>query len=115
MKIERMTSARQRGRGVSGSGWHSMETSVARQTGGGRSRMPRESTTERIAWHRSELLRLEREQRQQLVATIAAVVGSRAFTNRELWDHRLVSPALAALFDDAGLTNARQLGKRLKQ
>jgi hypothetical protein len=38
-----------------------------------------------------------------------------AFSARELWAHRLVSPALAAALEDAGIRTARQLGKRLRR
>jgi hypothetical protein len=71
------------------------------------------SLAAQIAWHRSELQRLEQEQRQAQHATIAAILGRVSFSARDLWDHQTVSPELAALFSALNIRNARQLGKRL--
>ncbi|HMJ81939.1 MAG TPA: hypothetical protein VK504_02160 [Vicinamibacterales bacterium] len=37
------------------------------------------------------------------------------FSARDLWQHATISPALASTFVEAGIQNARQLGKRLRQ
>lgn len=71
---------------------------------------------DRIAAVEAELRELRQQQRRELVAAIAGLVGPRVmFSAGELWAHRAVSPALATAFDDAGIRNARQLGKRLRQ
>jgi hypothetical protein len=73
------------------------------------------SLTAQIAWHRTELARLERQQRQAQHDTIAAIVGPGVcFNARELFQHAAVSPELAALFVESNIRNPRQLGKRLK-
>ena len=69
---------------------------------------------DRIQQLRSELAALERLQRQAQHDTIAAIIGPRvSFSAKELWQHQPLYPELAALFAEAGIQNARQLGKRL--
>ena len=73
------------------------------------------SIAARIAHLETELHALRTQQRAEFIATIAIVVGPGVvFTARELFQHRVVSPALAAAFIDAGIYNARVLGKRLR-
>ena len=75
-----------------------------------------ESVAQRIAWHRAQLAALEHQQREDLIGSIAAVVGAGvAFSAKELFAHRRISPALASAFDDARITSAKQLGKKLRQ
>jgi hypothetical protein len=78
---------------------------------------------EQIAFHRSELQRLEQQQRgerrqqqrEYLTTQIVLVVGKRvAFSAADLWQHQVVQPALAATFSELHICSARQLGKRLK-
>lgn len=59
---------------------------------------------------------LRARQRGELVAVISVLIGPGiAFSARELFDHRLVSPELGAALEAAGLTSVRQLGKKLRQ
>jgi hypothetical protein len=70
----------------------------------------------RIAWHLAEARRLEQQQRQELVTLIATTIGDQVvFSAKELFEHRVVSPALAAALEDAGITSVRKLGKKLRQ
>ena len=70
----------------------------------------------RIVELETELAALRHQQRQALAAAIRIVVGPGVvFSARELWAHRLASPALAAAFRDAGIHSPRSLGKRLRQ
>jgi hypothetical protein len=74
------------------------------------------SLAARIAALETELVELRQQQRTELVVTIAAVIGPGvAFSARELWEHRVISPALASVLAELGLTSARQLGKKLRQ
>jgi hypothetical protein len=76
---------------------------------------PTQPLAVRIAALRAELAALEQAQRQALIGAIAGLVGPGVvFNSRELWAHRAVSPALATALADAGIGNAQQLGKRLK-
>jgi hypothetical protein len=68
-----------------------------------------------IAWHRSEISRLEQQQRVELRDTIAAVVGPVAFDARALWSQRWTSRALLEAFEAVNIRNAQQLGKRLRR
>src|SRR5262245_26538639 len=70
----------------------------------------------RIAYHEAALRALRRQQRDALVVIIATIIGPGvAFSARELFAHRAVSRELGAAFEAAGITNARKLGKRLRQ
>jgi len=74
------------------------------------------SIAARIAFHEAALAALKQEQRAAIVAAIAITIGPGVtFSARELFQHRVVSPELAAAFSDAGIHNARVLGKRLRQ
>ncbi len=74
------------------------------------------STAARIVEVKRELAALEQRQRDELITTIAIVVGSGVcFSARELYRHGYVSAELQTAFDEAGITSARQLGKRLRQ
>lgn len=74
------------------------------------------TVADRIRWHEAEILELRRAQREALRAAIALVVGDgHAFSAKELFEHRIVSPTLATAFRDLGIRNAQQLGKKLKQ
>ena len=73
------------------------------------------SLAARIAQLETALLELRQQQRTELVVAIAAVIGSGVvFSARELWEHRVVSPALACAFDELGIHSPRQLGKKLR-
>jgi hypothetical protein len=77
---------------------------------------PRSTLAERIHELRRELLLLEQEQRAALRARIAATIPPGvAFSARELFDHRVINPAWSHALTEAGITSARQLGKRLRQ
>jgi hypothetical protein len=77
---------------------------------------PRPVLAVRIAQLETELLALRQQQRETLKDQIALDVGPGvAFNARELWDHRLVSSALAAALRELNIRNARQLGKKLRQ
>lgn len=68
-----------------------------------------------IAVHEAAILELRQQQRAELLATIAVVVGARDFTAGELWRHaEHVSAELRALFVEHGLTSTRTLAKRLE-
>ena len=70
----------------------------------------------RLREARATVAHLEQQQRDELVATIAASVpAGYVFSARELFDHRLVSPELRQAFEDGGIHSVRQLGKRLRQ
>lgn len=70
----------------------------------------------RIAALQIELAALRQQQRAELIATIATVIGPGVvFSARELWQHRHASVELAAAFRDAQIHSPRQLGKRLRQ
>jgi hypothetical protein len=74
------------------------------------------STAARLRALRLEVAELEQRTREDLRRTIVTIVGPGvAFSARALFDHRVVSPELAEAFADAGLHNARQLGKKLRQ
>lgn len=74
------------------------------------------STAARIRDLRLELAALEQRQRDELLATIAAVVGSGVcFSARELFELRGLSGELRQAFDDAGIRSPKQLGKKLRQ
>jgi hypothetical protein len=63
-----------------------------------------------------ELAALHQQQRDELLAILTLVVGSgHCFSAKELWQHRRVSPLLAVAFRDLRISNAQQLGKKLKQ
>jgi hypothetical protein len=68
----------------------------------------------RIAAHQAaieQLCALER-----LVLTIGLTIGRGiAFSAAELFDHRIVSPGLAAAFTAAGVRSPKTLGKKLRQ
>lgn len=75
-----------------------------------------QSTADRIRALRLELAALEQQQRADLVRTIATVIDPGVvFSAAELFEHRVVSPALAAAFEDVDIRSPRQLGKRLRQ
>lgn len=68
----------------------------------------------RIAALEHELEALRRL--EALAGTIATIIGPGVlFSARELFEYRLVSPELEAALEAAGIHNARQLGKRLRQ
>ena len=70
----------------------------------------------RIAALEHELRELRQQLHEQLLVTIAGIVGDRAFSARELWQHaQQVSLELREAFDQAGITSTRQLGKRLQR
>jgi hypothetical protein len=70
----------------------------------------------RIAQLERELAQARQDLRAALVTTIRSQIGPGvAFSASELFQHRLVNPALAAAFCDAGIHSPRQLGKRLRQ
>ena len=74
------------------------------------------SLAERIRTLRLELAALEEQQRQELFSVLTTVIpAGTVFSARDLFDHRVISPALALVLDDAGITSARKLGKRLQQ
>lgn len=71
---------------------------------------------DRIVRLEAELAALRQQRRAALVRAIAASIGPGiAFSARELFLHRVVNPDLAAALRDAGIKDARQLGKRLQQ
>src|SRR5262245_29195505 len=75
-----------------------------------------ESTAEQIVRLERELLALRHEQDVGFVRAITSIIGTAvAFSARELFEHRMVSPALQAVFDDAGVSSVKQLGKRLRR
>jgi hypothetical protein len=75
-----------------------------------------QTISSRIRQLEDELRALRAQQRDDLVAAIAAVVGPGvAFGARELFAYSVLSPDLAAAFEDANIRNARVLGKRLRQ
>jgi hypothetical protein len=70
----------------------------------------------RIKVLEDELRGLRAQQRTDLVAAIAQVIGNGVlFSARELFDHAAINQDLAAALVDAGIHNARVLGKRLRQ
>jgi hypothetical protein len=70
----------------------------------------------RLAAARHLVASLERQQRNELVAAIAATVGAGVvFSSADLWQHRLVSPELMSALINAGITTVRKLGKKLRQ
>lgn len=84
-----------------------------------RRRLPTASRTglaHRIAWHRTELVRLEQQQRQALVAAITTTIGPNiSFSAAELFAHRAASPELAAALADAGIASVGHLGRLLRR
>ena len=71
---------------------------------------------ERIRRLQSEIDALEREQRQELVTAIVIVVGPGVpFTAKELLQHAVIHPDLAAVLIDAGIRSPKQLGRRLEK
>jgi len=76
---------------------------------------PAVSLADRIARLRAELAALEQQQRDELRAVIVITIGSKhCFNAKELFDYRVISPALAAAFVEHGITSVRKLGKRLR-
>jgi hypothetical protein len=77
---------------------------------------PALSIPSRIAALEVELRRLWDQLDAQLLWTIATVVGAGiAFNAGELWHHRVDAPSLQRVCDEARLTSARRLGKRLQR
>jgi len=73
------------------------------------------SLASRLAQLRAEVAALEEQQRAEIVAAVALFVGPGCtFSAREVWEHRIVSPPLSNALADAGIRNARQLGKKLR-
>jgi hypothetical protein len=71
---------------------------------------------DRIAALETELNALRQQQLDALIAVIASSVGPGvAFSARELWAHRQVTPALTAAFKELGIRSPWQLGKRLRR
>jgi hypothetical protein len=72
------------------------------------------SIRDRIRAHERALAGLR--QLETLAGTIALIIGPGvAFSARELFDARLLSPELAAALEDAGISSPRQLGIRLRR
>ena len=72
-----------------------------------------------IARLETDLARLKKQRADRQAAAFLQTIARTipigiAFSARELFQHRVNSPALAAAFTDAGIYNARILGKRLR-